>query len=74
MAAKAELIRGYLRCQRGAMRRGPMAMERMRMAKGASSQRAGGAPMSIRARIILLGCRELIAGSSLADGCDRALL
>jgi hypothetical protein len=68
MAAKKVLMRGYLRCQRGAMRRGPMAIERMSMAKGARSQRGGGAPMSRRARIILLGCRELIDGSSLADG------
>jgi hypothetical protein len=74
MAAKEVLISGYLRCQRGAMSRGPMAMARMRMAKGARSQKGGGAPISIRARITLLGCRELIAGSSLADGYERALL
>jgi len=50
------------------MSRGPKAMARMRMAKGASRERGGGGPMSIRARITPLGCRELIAGSSLADG------
>ena len=74
MVAKVTLMSGYLRCQRGAIRRGPMAMARMRMAKGARSQKGGWGPMSMRARIILLGCRELIDGSSLADGCERALL
>jgi hypothetical protein len=40
---------------------------------GASIQRGGGAPMFIAVRSILLGCRELIAGSSGTDSYPPSL-
>jgi hypothetical protein len=67
------LIEGYRLCHHGAKRRGQIAIPTIRRRKGASIQRGGGVPMFIAVRSILLGCRELIAGSSGTDSCPPSL-
>jgi hypothetical protein len=48
-------------------------MDTIKRKKGASSKTGGGAPMSMTAMSIYLGCRELIAGSSGTDSSSPAL-
>jgi hypothetical protein len=50
-----------------------MAIPPNKRIKGARIQRGGGAPMFIAVRSILLGCRELIAGSSGTDSYPPSL-